>query len=196
MRQYLFLESQKIAMPLWELAVIGLALLAIASVAFYTVVTGTAPMPSSAAARDQMVAMLSEPRSGDIVDVGCGTGTLLFALAERFPTAQVTGYERSPLPYCIARLRLFAGKLRGKYQNVTIIWDDFRRRSLVGSGAVFCYLDRRSMQQLGEQLAEQLASGALVISNAFAIPNWRPLRVCRIAGNSALPIYLYRVQSQ
>lgn len=181
-------------MPLWELSVISLALLAIASVALYTVITGAPPMPSSAAGRDEIVRMLPPRVEGKIIDVGCGIGTLLFPLAERYPSCRVVGYERSPLPWLIARLRLALGQITGKCRNVTLVWDDYRRHSLADAGVIVCYLDSFATQQLGRQLLEQLAE-ALVISNTFAIPGWQPCEVHQLDGNKAAPIYLYRLGS-
>jgi len=49
------------------------------------------------------LALLSPPRR--ILDVGCGTGVLSRALAERFPSAEVWGIDIAPAMICEARRR-------------------------------------------------------------------------------------------
>ncbi|HTO81825.1 MAG TPA: methyltransferase domain-containing protein [Methylomirabilota bacterium] len=50
------------------------------------------------------------PDSGDILDVGCGTGSLTFALADRYPHRSVTGIDIAPDYVAHAHAQARAGR--------------------------------------------------------------------------------------
>ena len=169
-----------------EMLLLAATVAVIALVVLYTVLTGSPPMPSSAQARDRILRAASVRAGERIVDTGCGLGTLVFDLARCYPSCEVVGYERSPLPWLIARMR----QAIGGYTNVTLVWGDFRGYSLNGTGLLVCYLDPCLMRELRNKLESELQPGATILSTTFAIPGWQPSNVYRLSGR---PVYIYRV---
>jgi SAM-dependent methyltransferase len=58
--------------------------------------TCTAPAARSRRMRDLVVEAVSSERAIRLLDLGCGTGSLLFLLADAFPAAQLMGVDVSP----------------------------------------------------------------------------------------------------
>ena len=123
-------------------------------------------------------------------ELGAGWGALALPLAGRYGAARVEAYELSPLPWLVCRLR---GALTGA-SNLRVRRADFFRARLSGAFLVVCYLHPGAMARLRPKLEAELREGALVVSNTFAIPGWRP------AAEYATPgwfgegrIYVYRV---
>lgn len=78
------------------------------SILGFQIVTGVPPLSSTAAEGADVIALLKRarlPEQAVIYELGSGWGSLVFALARAFPTAQIRGLELSPLPYWVSRLR-------------------------------------------------------------------------------------------
>lgn len=177
---------------LFHYSVLALVLLAIGLTLVYTVKTGISPVPTSPRVRDKMLAMIPPERlaaleRGRLFDLGSGWGTLAFALAKRFPEAQVTGYELSPLPWAVSRML----NLLLRRPNLWLRRADFMGAPLNDAALVLCYLYPGGMTRLQPKLAAELPPGALVISNTFAMPDWQPADIARADDLYNSPVYLY-----
>ena len=152
--------------------VCGLAL-ACASIVIYSLRTGISPMPSTPRARARILTAFPEDTAGPIYELGSGWGNLAFALADRFPNAEVLAYERSPVPYLVSRLRqrLFPR------QNLSFQREDFFTVSLEQASVIVCYLCPPLMQRLARKLEQEAKPGTLVLSNTFSIPDWSAVAV-------------------
>lgn len=181
-----------------ELGLLAAVLLGALVTLAYTVKTGISPVPSGPAAVAAMLSLATGPlerrlrqegRDGRalVVDLGAGWGGLSFALARRFPRARVVGYEVSPLPWLVARLRLV---LRPT-PNLRFERRDFMAAPLGGAALVTCYLGPGAMARLRPKLEAELASGCQVVSNSFAVPGWAADRVRRADDLYAVPVYRY-----
>lgn len=71
--------------------------------------------------REVIVRALEDHPFSRVIDVGCGTGSLLMALHRRFPTAHLTGLDADE-----SSLRLAAGKLAGAGAVVDLLPADAR----------------------------------------------------------------------
>ena len=177
---------------LFHYGMLALVLLAIALTLIYTVKTGISPVPTSPRVKDRMLAMippehLAAVERGRLFDLGSGWGTLAFALAKRFPEAQVTGYELSPLPWLVSRaIQLFLRR-----PNLKLRRSDFMNAPLDDAALAFCYLYPGGMTRLQPKLAAELPRGALVVSNTFALPDWQPADMARAEDLYNSPVYLY-----
>jgi len=188
----------------WALAV---ALLAIAVVFIWTLRTGSPPTPTSAAAKKSMLSLLPRRlpqtlaqtsgaetninRAGVIYELGAGWGGVALSLARQYPDHRVIGIELAPLPWLVAKLR--AG-LSGP-KNLKIIHGDFLKHPLSDAGLVVCYLSANGLAHLKPKLASELAPGALVLSNTFAVPGWRPTDETAAGDIYHSPIYLYEMSA-
>lgn len=115
-------------------------------------------------------------------------GTLVLAISSTFPEHQVTGIERSPIPYLYS---LIITKLLGR-NNCHLLYMDLFKTSLNDTDIVVCYLCTSLMQRLKEKLEKELINGALVISNTFAIPGWEPIESITANDFFRSKIYVYR----
>jgi hypothetical protein len=172
-----------------ELLVLALVLGALGSVAVYSLITGIGPMPSSARARRVILGLLPAGLEGRVVELGAGFGTLAFPLADALPRAEVLAIERSPLPFLVLCLRQ---RLRPR-ANLVLLWRDFHRVPLDGAAAAVCYLYPGGMRRLRPKLERELAPGTPVVSNAFAVPGWRPEATLALGDLFAGQVHLYRV---
>lgn len=171
--------------------VAGAALLAVAllSMVVYTFLTGISPVPTNRRVRTTLLAALPDRLEGRIFELGSGWGTLAFPLARRYPDCPVEAYELSPAPWAFSRLRA----LLTPAPNLTIRRSDFHRASLTRAALVVCYLYPGGMSRLRPKLEAELPAGALVVSNFFAVPGWKPLAVHRADDLEGSPVYVYRV---
>jgi S-adenosylmethionine-diacylgycerolhomoserine-N-methlytransferase len=53
--------------------------------------------------RDRLIAMLDVPDGGEVIEIGCGTGRNLIAVARRYPTARLYGLDISAAMLATAR---------------------------------------------------------------------------------------------
>ncbi len=164
------------------------ALAAIALIFIYALRTGMPPTPTSPRVRAAMLDMLPDALNGTIVELGSGWGGLAVALARRFPDCRVVGYELSPLPWLVSRLRLMAAPA----PNLRLHRADFRRAPLGDATVVVCYLFPAAMTKLRPKLDAELRPGTLVLSNTFAMPGWQPLATQTADDLYRSTIYLYR----
>lgn len=167
--------------------------LAIASafllVVVYTVITGLMPVPTSRAAKSAMLLALPPEIHGTIVELGAGWGGLALALAERYPVCRVVGYELSPLPWLISRVR----RALACRKNLTLRREDFFLASLADVSLAVCFLFPGGMEQLKIKLKAELAPGTLIVSNTHPVPGWEPTRIVRVQDQYASRIYVYQV---
>ncbi len=172
-----------------ELAVLILTIAVIAVMVFYMLRTGIPPVPTSPRVRRAMFRQLPARLDGAVYELGAGWGTLAFPLARRYPDCPVIAYELSPVPWLFARLRQRVQPLA----NLTIRRADFHRARLGDAALVVCYLFPGGMAKLRPKLERELRPGALVVSNTFAVPGWRPVSAERADDLYASPVYVYRM---
>ena len=162
---------------------------ALVLVVVYTLRTGVSPMPTGAAAMTALLDVLPPDPGGTVFELGAGWGGLASALARRYPTRPVIGYELSPVPWLVAKARR---RLTGP-TNLTLKRADFLRADLSPAGLMVCYLCPTGMARLRPKLEAELRPGSVVVSHFFAVPGWHPEQpVTRAADAGRSPIYLYR----
>lgn len=126
--------------------------------------TGVPPVPSSALARADVIALLSQAGLMDgavVYELGSGWGSLVIALARAFPAARIRGVELSPLPYWVSRLRT------RNMPNVQLRIANFYNCDLSDAQAVTCYLMTKPMPKIAELLDRSLKPGTPVVSISF-----------------------------
>lgn len=171
-----------------EFLVLSLMLVAIALVLAGTIWTGVPPMPTSPAVRACMFAMIEDQEPRNIYELGAGWGGLAIALARRFPDARIVATEVSPLPWAVCRLRraLFGPA------NLDVRFANVLSADLSDADLAVCFLCPPAMAKLAPRLSVALKPGALVLSNAFALPGWTPIKEARVDDLHRSAVYLYR----
>ena len=162
------------------------------SIAWFSVIIGITPMPSSPQACAAIVQASRQAPEGTIVDLGSGWGTLLFALARQYPERRIVGYELSWIPCLYAR---FYKTIFG-LQHVQIIRENFLKVDLPEPGLITCYLFPKGMVDLQAKLAGLPCDDILLISNTFALPNNEAVQTEYLDDLYHSPIYSYRLNHQ
>jgi SAM-dependent methyltransferase len=109
-------------------------------------------------------------------DLGCGMGTALAEAKRR--GADVVGVEIEPLRWLICRLRVRRG--------AKVILGNMFKVPLDGTTVVFLFQCPNTNLRLREKLERELKPGARVVSYAWRIEGWKPMKV---TGD----LYLYTV---
>ena len=172
-----------------ELIALAIACLALLSIFWSTITLGISPMPTSGKVKRELLALVPEDLEGEVHELGAGWGTLAWAVATRFPRAQVVGYERSLFPFLFCRLRL----LVQARQNLTVRFVDFHRADLSRARLVITYLWTGAMTRLGPKFEAELPSGAIVISHTFGWRGMEPEARRTTADLYRTPVYRYRI---
>jgi hypothetical protein len=125
-----------------------------------------------------------------IIDLGCGDGALLRHLARARPDCRFIGIEHAPLTWLVARLRNL------RQTNVQIRRGDFWREPLGEYDLVYAFLSPAPMLRLWAKACAEMPSGALLVSNSFAVPDIAPTAVIAVNDRRATRLYLYRPSCQ
>lgn len=140
---------------------------------------------SNSSAVRVLIELTAATRPVAVLDLGCGTGTVLRALAQARPLAQLTGVERAPLPCLVAWLR---ARLSGDRWRVR--WGDLWSVDLSGQDVVYAYLSPAAMPRLWNKLSKEMLPGSLFVSFRFPVPGVTPTRVIEVGGSR---LYLWRM---
>ena len=154
----------------------------------YTVISGISPVPTTPRVKAKMLEAAPERFEGTILDLGSGWGTLAYAFARQYPEALVIGYELSPIPWCFCRLRQWYKP----QPNLLFQRKDYRQVSFHHADLIVCYLFTRGMRELKPKFEQELNPGCLVISNTFAVPEWKPKRIDTAADQYETRIFIYQ----
>jgi hypothetical protein len=167
-----------------------LLICALCSLVYWTLRTGISPMPTSAKAKACFLHILPPLKApGNIYELGSGWGTLALALAKHYPEHTVIGYELSPIPYLVTKLRAKLQNLK----NLKLKRKDYHLESWDGAQLVVCYLYPKAMEKLKAEFHIKLRPGTWVISNTFAIPGWIPYHTYEVPDLYHTKIYAYKV---
>jgi hypothetical protein len=139
---------------------------------FFERYTKIVPAPTLSYVRKKALKLVPEnfKREGQykIFDLGSGWGGILISLSKLFPNSTIIGYELSPCPYFISKLRVFFRK-----SDIKIYREDFFKKDISDADIIFCYLSPYHMELLKEKFSE-LPAGRVIISCSFPILGWKP----------------------
>ncbi len=158
------------------------------SIVLATMKTGISPSPSSGKTSRTIMAAMENSGTGPIVDLGSGWGTLVVALAKKYPHRQIVGYELSLVPWLFTSVRKSVSGL----DNLILYRKDFLNADLSDASVLTCYLFPGGMDSLEEKLELDNISDVLIVSSTFALPSSEPIKVVRVKDIYSTPVYLYR----
>lgn len=151
---------------------------------------GIAAVPTLPWQRDVMIGALKKYRPtnqlSNIAELGCGWGGLIASILRAYPTSTITGFEGFLPAVIISRLR-FAFTRRAKIKHA-----DFFQANLSEFDAIICYLSHAHMKKLQDKFRAELKPGAIIISNAFPMPDWTPIEHSTMKMGVTLNVYIYR----
>jgi len=178
-------------MAILELMLLVFVLLSALSIIWSTLQTGISPMMSSGKACKVMLASIDKPANGPLIDLGSGWGTLVTAVARKYPCQQVIGYEVSWFPWLVSIIRKYSLRL----DNLTLYRKNFMNAELSNASILFCYLFPGCMVALHNKLKRELSNEIVIVSNTFALSSCQPTQVIRLKDVYQTPIYVYYWQS-
>lgn len=137
-----------------------------------------------------VIAVLADrlPQGAKVVDLGCGTGRMVCALAVARPDLQIDGVESAWLPYWIARCQV---RIRG-LTRTQIIFGDLWQHALAPYQVVYVYLSPEPMPQVWAKFKQEAVAGAWLVSNSFAIEGLAPEEIVQIDDATASRLMLWR----
>ncbi|SLN44503.1 class I SAM-dependent methyltransferase [Oceanibacterium hippocampi] len=165
--------ARDLGLPPW----LYLAVFALLLLFYWNSARGQVPLYlTNRATRVALAGLLEGRERGAFVDLGCGFGGTVIALARHFPEGRFCGVESAPMPWLVARLR---AALSG-CGNVRIVRGDLWRHDLSGYDCVYCFLSPVPMARLFAKAEAELAPGALFVSNSFEVPDRAPERIVEV----------------
>ncbi len=132
-------------------------------------IKGAPFVPSKPDRISTMIELARIKEGMDIVDLGSGDGSIVIAAAQQ--GAHGTGIEMNPFLIPYSRWR---AKRAHVQKNTTFVRGEIRDCSLTHTDIVFVYLLPELLSRISDKLSSELPRGAIVISNAFPIPGWKP----------------------
>ncbi|MFA5135013.1 MAG: class I SAM-dependent methyltransferase [Patescibacteria group bacterium] len=127
-------------------------------------------------------------REDTVYDLGCGNARFLLEVEKR-TGAQAIGFELSPWAYVLAKLNVLFRR-----SNVQVRYGDFYRGNINDADIIFCFLIDSVMPKVQQLLERQLKPGTIVISFAFPITAWKPIKKFPSRQNDpkSSKIYIYQ----
>ena len=118
------------------------------------------------------------------MDLGCGFGGVLSALALRRSDGEYHGIEAAILPFAVSWIR-------GRLAGYGVSWGDLWKVDLGIYDVVYVYLSPTAMPGLWAKVRREMRPGSLLISNSFPIPGVAPTRTVSL--RSGVNVYLWCV---
>jgi len=169
--------------PAWYLGAFALLL-----VVYWTSFRTQVPLYlSNRATIGALATLLPAGRPVRVLDLGSGTGSLLRGLARLRPDCRFDGVEAAPAPWLLSRLLARAAG------RVAVRRGDFFAQSWAPYDVVYAFLSPVPMARVWAKAQQELAPGALVVSNSFPIPGRKPDEVVEVGDGRATRLYVYRV---
>lgn len=176
-----------------EFILYGILLLLIISAViseFYAQKLKASPMPTLPWVRREIVralkAELGEGGDGVLLyELGSGWGGLADLIAKGLPKATVHGFEISPVPYLVSKLKC--------RKNLRFYKRDVLKMDLSAADVIVVYLTPWHLKQLVPKMRAEMKKGTLVVASGFALPDMEPQKTIFVKGALEKAIYVYRV---
>jgi trans-aconitate methyltransferase len=148
-------------------------------------------VPTLKKQRNLLVENLVIDETSIIYDLGCGSGSILFAFADRYPRAQCIGYDVALLPLCIGTIiKVVYWK---KYRNVHLRFGNFFKKDVSDANVVVAFLMKNVYDKFFTQLQSNLKPGTLIVVEAWPHEKLTPAQI--ITGENLVPWYVYNVKA-
>lgn len=136
----------------------------------YAMLSGAPFLPTTRKTMKQIIDFAQLQPDTRVVDLGCGDGRMIRKIAEK-GVKRAVGYEFSVPTFLAAKVwGLFSGK------GEEIYYRNFWTQSYRHFDVVVCFLMKGSMRRFEKEVWPKLSKGTRVISNAFRMPNVKPLK--------------------
>jgi len=147
----------------------------------------TVPVPTPQKAVNQMLKIAKIKKGDKVYDLGCGDGRIIITAAKNFD-AYAIGYEISILHFLITKFKI---KKEGLSSKVKVIYGNFYQKNFSDASLITIFGIPNKMNKVGETIQKSALPGTKIVSYAFPIPQFSPLKVVKL--KNLAPIYLYQM---
>jgi SAM-dependent methyltransferase len=142
---------------------------------------------SSAKVTTALWALLPPHAGFRLLDLGCGTGSVLAAFSRARPDGNYHGIETAPLPFLLScwRTRTHAA--------VRVTWGDFWGADFAHYDVVYAYLSPAPMARLWRKARREMRPGSLLVSNTFAVPGVAPAYTLPVGDRMRSTLFVWRM---
>lgn len=148
-------------------------------------------VPTLSAQRKLLVDNLIIAPTSTIYDLGCGSGSILFEFADRYPNATCIGYDVALFPLFLGWMTKYRHPKR--YKNVSLKFGNFFNRPFTDADVVVAFLMQKAYPKFIATLTRNLKPTALVAIEAWPLPQMTPIQT--IEGEKLLSWYIYTPDS-
>ena len=151
-------------------------------------------LPTKPKDRQHLLDHLKLEPGQKVIDLGCGDGSLLFAVARKYPEAKCVGYDISLLPLFLGWSRkILKPRL---YKHVSLRFGNLFKQNVAQADVIFILLLPKSYPRLLKSLAHNLKPEARVFVEAWPFPGITPHETLRREGLLSIFIYTAKEMNQ
>ncbi|PLX27113.1 hypothetical protein C0583_04765 [Candidatus Parcubacteria bacterium] len=110
-----------------------------------------------------------------LVAFSSGRSGFFKTLGEKYPNAELIGYENAVFPYLVAKTQAFLRRSR-----IQIRYSVIHRMDVHDADFIYCHLRPDKMRGLGKKLKFECKTGTIVISTGFVIPYLESNRIIEL----------------
>jgi hypothetical protein len=174
-----------------QLFLVIIALFLFFSIILTSLKNGIPPVPTSQKVKQTFLECLPSIPPAQIAELGAGWGTLVFALAKKYPTSTVVAYENSLIPFLFMKFR----KLFSSRNNLILVYRNFYEVNLSSYDLIVCYLYPGAMRELERKFYYDPSLSATIFTHTFSIPNRKEEEKWKVNDLYQTTIYRYEVKS-
>lgn len=144
-------------------------------------------VPTLKGQRDLLITNLPVSPTATIYDLGCGSGSILFAFADAHPEATCIGYDVAILPLLLGTVTKF--RHYSRYKNVHLRFGNFFTKHFSDADVVVAFLMQKAYPKFLTKLSTELRPGTLVAFEAWPLADVPPTHT--FTAEQLVPWYVY-----
>ncbi len=145
-------------------------------------------VPTLSAQRKLLVENLNINPESTIYDLGCGSGSILFEFADRYPNAKCVGYDVALLPLLIGLVVKLRRPIR--YKNVSLRFGNFFNKHFKDADVIVAFLMQKAYPKFITTLQREAKPETIIAIEAWPLPDKTPIQT--IQGKELLSWFVYR----
>lgn len=138
--------------------------------------------------RQALAVLERESPKRHAIDLGCGTGSLLFVLAQKYPNMALHGYDISFGPLLFGWIRKWLSPRL--YKNVHLHFKNLYRVDISSADLIFVFMMPEPHTRIAKTVLHRANADALVLFEAWPPEGFSPLRTEQRP--ECLPLHVYR----